>query len=207
MKEVAIAKTQMIALVDDGDYSLVKDTRWILSKGFVMANNPTRLLHRFILGIIGSKANVNFRNGNQLDCQRSNLEVYEKWYPEFSYRSTVKDSARHIEVVLRKEDPPEPTRALFEEWEKLSYTALRREQIKKADEEDLKQQCLIRCYEFYKRYSYVDDYNYCLLRSLFNICHIHNQNTAKGWEMTNLDLDRFEAKTDYSGYIEDPLEE
>jgi hypothetical protein len=83
MKEISLTKGQ-VALVDDADYERVSQFKWQARKpkgsktmyavGRVGKHGFMRL-HRFILGIDDPRTQVDHRDLNGLNCQRSNLRV------------------------------------------------------------------------------------------------------------------------------------
>jgi hypothetical protein len=71
-----------VALVDDEDYErTIGAGKWtaLVCKNAVYAHRKTPierktiLLHRFLLGVTDARTDVDHKNGNGLDCQRSNL--------------------------------------------------------------------------------------------------------------------------------------
>ncbi len=75
---------QAWALVDDEDWDRVMSvTGWKLDAyGYVVRNLPrgqvvrgSQKLHRFIFGVTEADPEVDHRNGNRLDCRKSNLRL------------------------------------------------------------------------------------------------------------------------------------
>jgi hypothetical protein len=78
VREVALTKGY-VALVDDEDYDLVSRHKWQAKEGKSKvyatrhgAGSATIYLHRFLLGV-GPAAQVDHKDGNGLNCVRSNL--------------------------------------------------------------------------------------------------------------------------------------
>ena len=88
MKQIPLAQGYF-ALVDDCDYELVAQFKWVIDKrpnGVYVKRytektvdgvrlRKVEYLHRFILGVSERMVLVDHWNGNPLDCQRSNLRL------------------------------------------------------------------------------------------------------------------------------------
>lgn len=82
MKEIPLTRGY-VALVDDDDYELVAPFNWCahVTTNTVYArrtfnSKPHIYLHRFIMGVgHGDRREVDHRDRNGLNCQRSNLRV------------------------------------------------------------------------------------------------------------------------------------
>lgn len=82
MKEIKLPKGR-VALVDDEDYERVNQFRWRATKEFntlyavrvikVNGRRTTLRMHRFILCLTDRKMQIDHRNGDGLNNQRSNL--------------------------------------------------------------------------------------------------------------------------------------
>lgn len=68
-----------VALIDDADHEHVTKFKWhanVQKDGGVYASNrKCGKLHRFILGLKPEDPDVDHKNGNGLDCRRSNLRL------------------------------------------------------------------------------------------------------------------------------------
>ena len=85
MKELKLT-LGLYALVDDEDYARVSQFNWNArpsNKNFYGQRNilkpngkhTTQLLHRFILGLINPKIEVDHKDHNGLNCQKYNLRI------------------------------------------------------------------------------------------------------------------------------------
>ncbi len=85
MKEIELTQGY-VALVDDEDYERVSAHKWyaevyrhnVYAARAVYTTNKRRKtvkMHRFILGVIGSKVQVDHKDRNGLNNQRSNLRI------------------------------------------------------------------------------------------------------------------------------------
>ena len=88
MKGILLANQNMIALIDDEDHERVSQFRWFAHRGRktwyaehktprLLSKQRTIKLHRFILEISDPNVDVDHKDGNGLNCQRSNLRVCE----------------------------------------------------------------------------------------------------------------------------------
>lgn len=83
MKEVRLSQG-LVALVDDDDFDMVSAYSWCVRKdgnthyavggGVYKGVDTRRLMHRLILGV-SSDAMVDHKDGNGLNCQKSNLRL------------------------------------------------------------------------------------------------------------------------------------
>lgn len=86
MKEIALSNNKFV-LIDDEDYDLVKNYRWVASKSlkkyyartyFFQDNNldnkKSMLLQHLIIGKPPKDKRLSFKDGNSLNCQKNNLE-------------------------------------------------------------------------------------------------------------------------------------
>src|SRR4051794_3456472 len=86
MKRIFLPNVNAHALVSDGDYEAVKDHRWygyaksqdrkVYVRAYVYERGKvsTVQLHRLIVNATKGQK-VSFKNGNALDCRRSNLAI------------------------------------------------------------------------------------------------------------------------------------
>jgi hypothetical protein len=83
MKTVSLTQG-FVALVDDADYDRVSAHKWSATRvqtnvyGVRKVRTPTgrttsQLLHRFILGVTAPEIDIDHKDHNGLNCQRSNL--------------------------------------------------------------------------------------------------------------------------------------
>lgn len=87
MKTIPLTNTDQTAIVSDIDYERVMQYRWFLKhngkNGYYVARSVRRKshittihLHRFIM-VPDDGYDIHHRDGNKLDCRRSNLETIE----------------------------------------------------------------------------------------------------------------------------------
>ncbi len=84
MKTIPLTQGQ-VALVDDEDYERVNQFKWCanICKHTTYAQRQittlgkvkTIKLHRFIMNVDDSKIEIDHKNGNGIDCQKSNLRT------------------------------------------------------------------------------------------------------------------------------------
>jgi len=123
MKEIQLTRGY-VALVDDEDYELVSQYNWSVSiknhtcyarSRLGKADNPDTLLHRFLLNAPAG-VEVDHKDGNGLNCQRSNIRLAtskqnncNKWVqgegyrgvtlrPNGRYQARIRDDERRIVI-------------------------------------------------------------------------------------------------------------
>jgi hypothetical protein len=83
MKEIQLTKGK-VALVDDGDFERVNALKWQAFKNYQTwyarrneGSTPRRnvRMHQYILGVRGKTSQIDHRDGNGLNNQRSNLRI------------------------------------------------------------------------------------------------------------------------------------
>lgn len=86
VKEIPISNRDLVALVDDRDYELLKGYKWCLYNGKYAGRNtskeeqlngaPTTIyMHREVMSAVFSKNTVDHINGKFLDNRKSNLRL------------------------------------------------------------------------------------------------------------------------------------
>ena len=82
MKELKLANSDLVALVDDEDYERLSAIKWHINKttgyvyGYFSESKPRlRLLHRVVLGLPPKNPHVDHKNLVRHDCQKDNLRV------------------------------------------------------------------------------------------------------------------------------------
>jgi hypothetical protein len=86
-KQISISRG-MTVTVDDSDFDSVKNYRWFAVPGYSTwyamrweggrKNRKHILLHRSLMGITDGSILIDHKNGNGLDCTRSNMRVCTK---------------------------------------------------------------------------------------------------------------------------------
>src|ERR1044072_6370465 len=78
MKLLSLENSTLKVMVDSEDYDRLKPIKWYINHktGYVygyITSSHRPYIHRFILGLSEPKPYVDHKDGNPLNCQRSNL--------------------------------------------------------------------------------------------------------------------------------------
>ena len=110
MREVALTRQGLVALVDDDDWNTVCSYRWHPVQGrntiyakVTLPGNTSMSMHRLILGLkVGDKRQGDHIDGNGLNNQRHNLRIATRSQNNANRRSARKSSSQFIGVNFNK---------------------------------------------------------------------------------------------------------
>ena len=70
-----VGKNQTLCMVDEADREFVESSRFVISQGNIKHKPSDRLLHSIFCGTRGLSELVIHKDGDKLNCKRSNLDV------------------------------------------------------------------------------------------------------------------------------------
>lgn len=89
MREICLALSSAVAIVDDEDYEVLSGFRWVLTKGYATrsalrsgGSDRSVSMHRQVMGFPAGL--VDHRHGNKLDNRRENLRVVDRSLNNFN---------------------------------------------------------------------------------------------------------------------------
>lgn len=113
MKPIWLTKEQF-TMVDDADYDWLNQWKWCINSGKYTfyakraIKDPLKgqkiiLMHRVILGVIDSKIDVDHKDSNGLNNQRSNLRIATRSQNQANKRSSKNGTSKYLGVCWDKQ--------------------------------------------------------------------------------------------------------
>lgn len=125
MKEIILANSKLVALVDDDDFELLSRYKWTLYKngmavGYCSGDRKRTSMHRFILQPKKTEI-IDHINHNTLDNRRVNLRIATNSQNQANRLKQNGKSSKYKGVSLRKRCPEKPFEAGIKVNGKTSY--------------------------------------------------------------------------------------
>ena len=104
VKEVELTNTNKVALVDDEDFQLASQYTWWYNDGYVRSekNNIGVKIHRLVTGVTDPTIEVDHKNHDTFDNQKTNLRVCTRQQNQFNKLPLKNSSSKYKGVFWHK---------------------------------------------------------------------------------------------------------